>query len=67
MIDLGTLGGTDSEPTALNQNSDVAGFSSLAGDAMTHTFLWKKGHLKDLGISVEKTEPPTGSMLAAIS
>jgi probable HAF family extracellular repeat protein len=37
--DLGTLGGTTSAPTGLNDNGDVVGSSTLA-DASTHAFLW---------------------------
>jgi probable HAF family extracellular repeat protein len=49
MLDLGSLGGTDSEPTALNQKGDVVGFSTLEGDLSSHPFLWSKGQLTDLG------------------
>jgi probable HAF family extracellular repeat protein len=37
--DLGTLGGTTSAPTGLNDNGDVVGSSTLP-DASTHAFLW---------------------------
>jgi probable HAF family extracellular repeat protein len=49
MIDVGSLGGTDVEPTSLNENDEIVGFSTLAGDAKSHPFLWSRGHLKDLG------------------
>jgi len=37
--DLGTLGGTTSAPTGLNDNGDVVGSSTLS-DGSTHAFLW---------------------------
>ena len=49
MQDIGTLGGTFFELHSLNQNGQVVGFSSLAGDKTIHPFLWSKGQLTDLG------------------
>jgi probable HAF family extracellular repeat protein len=49
MIDLGSLGGTDSEPTAMNASGDVVGLSTLSGDLIQHPFLWRRGKLMDLG------------------
>ena len=37
--DLGTLGGTTSAPTGLNEHGDVVGSSTLE-DGSTHAFLW---------------------------
>src|ERR1700739_4132599 len=42
MIDLGTLGGTNGMPTALNNSGQIIGFSNLAGDQVTHLFLWNR-------------------------
>ena len=39
MRDLGTLGGTTSAPTGLNDAGQVVGSSTLA-DGSTHAFLW---------------------------
>jgi probable HAF family extracellular repeat protein len=53
MIDLGTLGGTNSGVDGpiilLNNRGQVAGTSTLAGDVAVHPFLWEHGVLKDLG------------------
>ena len=49
MLDLGTLGGTLGLASAINNRSQVAGLSNLAGDLTFHPFLWSRGKLKDLG------------------
>jgi probable HAF family extracellular repeat protein len=54
MIDLGTLGGTVGGPGAqgsilVNNRGQVIGTSNLAGDLVTHPFLWDRGVLTDLG------------------
>ena len=41
MIDLGTLGGTDSEATAVNSNGQVVGYADTA--AAQHATLWQIG------------------------
>jgi probable HAF family extracellular repeat protein len=41
--DLGTLGGTFSWATALNNKGWVVGYSSLTGDSLVHAFVWQKG------------------------
>jgi len=46
MIDLGTLGGTNGYPYALNNRGQVVGISNLAGDQNWHAFLWDRGVLK---------------------
>ena len=40
MIDLGTLGGTQSIAFAVNNSGEVVGRSTTAGDAVTHAFSW---------------------------
>lgn len=50
MLDLGTLGGTNGTPTALNNRGAVVGISNTAGDLTSHPFLWNKGTgMQDLG------------------
>ncbi len=48
MIDLGSLGGTLGGVTALNNRSQVIGQSNLAGDQISHPFLWEREKLTDL-------------------
>jgi probable HAF family extracellular repeat protein len=48
-IDLGSLGGTCGYANWLNNNGQVVGTMTLAGDATNHAFLWKRGKLIDLG------------------
>jgi len=48
MLDLGSLGGTQASPAALNSRGQVAGTSNLAGDLTFHPFLWDAA-LQDLG------------------
>jgi len=48
MVDLGGLGGTFGQPTALNNRGQIIGFSNLAGDQSSHPFLWSQGKLIDL-------------------
>ena len=40
MVDLGTLGGTESTAAAVNSTGQVVGWSTTAGDALTHAFSW---------------------------
>ncbi len=51
MVDIGTLGGTLGIPNWMNNRGQVVGFSNLAGDQLSHAFLWdKRNGLKDLGL-----------------
>ena len=47
MTDLGTLGGTYSYATAINEQGQVVGIS-LIGSEM-HAFIWHNGRMTDLG------------------
>jgi probable HAF family extracellular repeat protein len=47
-VDLGTLGGTTSEATAINERGQVIGTSTTA-DGVNHSFVWTSGHMIDLG------------------
>src|SRR6266513_229772 len=48
MQDLGTLGGTVGEATAINERGQVAGWSTTATGAVD-AFLWDNGSMQDLG------------------
>jgi len=47
VIDLGSLGGGETRPEALNNNTQIVG-SSLKADGMRHAFLWEEGTMTDL-------------------
>jgi len=50
MKNIGTLGGHCTFPYALNNQGQVVGQSSLAGDTTSHPFLWRPGQkMRDLG------------------
>ena len=49
MVDLGTLGGSCAFVSALNENGQVAGQSTIAGDGESHPFIWEREKIKDLG------------------
>jgi probable HAF family extracellular repeat protein len=48
-VDIGTLGGTYSEGTGINDQNEIAGVSSVTGSSLNHLFLYAKGHMSDLG------------------
>jgi probable HAF family extracellular repeat protein len=52
MKDLGSLGGTCTLATALNNYGEVVGASNLTGDQKQHAFLWEHGSMQDLGGSL---------------
>jgi probable HAF family extracellular repeat protein len=51
MLDLGTLGGTDSEGADINDSGQVTGDSYTARDATYHAFIWRNDGtpMQDLG------------------
>ena len=50
MLDIGSLGGTLGNPTALNSRGQVVGISNMTGDTTSHPYLWSKTKgLQDLG------------------
>jgi len=52
MVDLGSLGGTCTLATDLNQRGQVVGSSNLEGDQSIAAFLWEGGQLHHLGGSL---------------
>ena len=48
ITDLGTLGGTESFPYAINDSGQIVGYSWMAGDAGGHSFLYSNGEMTDL-------------------
>jgi probable HAF family extracellular repeat protein len=52
--DIGTLGGTYSEGTSINNRGEIAGISTVANGAM-HLFLYAQGHMRDLGTAAGQT------------
>jgi probable HAF family extracellular repeat protein len=48
MQDLGTLGGSESNATDINEHGQVVGWAETA-DGSSHAFFWDKGILQDLG------------------
>jgi probable HAF family extracellular repeat protein len=48
MQDLGTLGGTNSYATAINNSGQIVGFSLLAGSTVSHAFIYQGGVMTDL-------------------
>jgi probable HAF family extracellular repeat protein len=49
ITDLGTLGGTFSQATGINNRGSVSGYSLLPGDQVLHAFLWQERVFTDLG------------------
>ncbi len=49
IADLGTLGGTTSEATDLNDEGQVVGIARTDGDAANHAFVWDGTTMTDLG------------------
>jgi probable HAF family extracellular repeat protein len=49
MTNLGSLGGSCTNATAINNRGQVVGYSYLAEDATFHPFIWDQGSFRDLG------------------
>lgn len=52
--DLGTLGGWDSFPYAINNKGQVVGFAEIAHKSVMHGFLWDHGAMRDINSLVSK-------------
>ncbi len=65
MMDLGTLGGTESYGTALNANNHVVGYSSTE-DGRIHAFLYN-GKMTDLGSLGEKSPQSDQSVALGVN
>jgi probable HAF family extracellular repeat protein len=61
VIDLGTLGGNQSQAAAINPTGQVVG-NSLTATGQTHAFLWDNGKMTDLGTLAVATVTPKGSI-----
>ena len=47
--DVGTLGGLNAEAGGISNDGWVEGFSTLPGESVIHSFLWRNGVMIDLG------------------
>ena len=56
MLDLGTLGGAESDGVAINAAGQVTGFS-LTTDGGVHAFLWDGTTLRDLNALINPADP----------
>ncbi|HEY2476117.1 MAG TPA: hypothetical protein VGI19_15120 [Candidatus Cybelea sp.] len=48
-VNLGTLGGSVNVALDINNRRQIIGNSDLYGNMVTHTFLWQRGTMRDLG------------------
>lgn len=49
LVDLGTLGGTESYGIDINNRGSVIGRSDMPGNTTVHSFLYRRGAMTDLG------------------
>jgi probable HAF family extracellular repeat protein len=49
LVDLGSLGGSNTEPTAIGAAGQVVGGSDTVGNRARHAFRWTRGVMEDLG------------------
>jgi probable HAF family extracellular repeat protein len=60
ITDLGSLGGTLSEGTAINASGQVTGYSYTAGNQTSRAFLYSGGSMQDLGQFAIGNQESTG-------
>lgn len=63
IVDLGTLGGQKSQAVALNDHSQVAGWSTTRS-GKRHGFLWAGGRMTDIGAVVPLAVNAQGAVLS---
>lgn len=56
LTDLGTLGGSESEPSGLNDYGDVCGWSSDAHDKSLRPFVWHNGQMLPIPLDPDAVE-----------
>jgi probable HAF family extracellular repeat protein len=61
-LDLGTLGGSESESLAINATADVVGTSDIGSSGIRHAFLYHSGELVDLNAHIS---PASGWILTS--
>jgi probable HAF family extracellular repeat protein len=67
MKDIGTVGGSGSEPLAMNSSGAVVGDSYIAGDNETHAYLYSNGMLTDLNSVIPANSGWTLEVATAIN
>ena len=65
LINIGTLGGNTSCAFAINDRDEVVGEAETA-DGASHAFLWKDGHIIDLGCYPSDFTSPGVALLPSI-
>lgn len=65
IADLGALGGSVSQASAINAAGVIVGYSNLAGDAVSHATLWKNGTIVDLNTLLDPSDASHITLTAA--
>jgi probable HAF family extracellular repeat protein len=63
IIDLGTLGGTNSSANDVNEAGLIVGYSQTVGNSSRHATLWRDGIAIDLNSYLTEVEISSGWML----